>query len=69
MLNILDATPLENLLSNSGSVVTNIISLMGTVSTALMSNELFQLTIGVVVFGILMCIVYSLVRKVRKRGR
>ena len=51
------------------TVITNIISSLGSVATALMSNELFQITLGVVIFGIVMGIVYSLVRKIRKRGK
>ena len=51
------------------TVITNLISGLGTVANALMGNELFQITLGVVIFGILMGIVYSLVKKIRKRGK
>lgn len=51
------------------TVVSNIITLMGTVSTALLSNEIFQIVIGVVIFGIVMGVVFTLVRKLRRRGK
>ena len=50
-------------------VVSNVITMLGTVSNALMSNQLFQITIGIVLFGIVMGIVYGLLRKLRKRGK
>lgn len=51
------------------TVITNIISSLGTVATALMSNDLFLIALGVVFFGIIMGVVYSLLRKVKKRGK
>ena len=51
------------------TVVSNIITLMGTVSTALLSNEIFQIVIGVVIFGIVMGVVFTLVKKLRRRGK
>ena len=50
-------------------VVSNVITMLGTVSNALMSNQLFQITIGIVLLGIVMGIVYGLLRKLRKRGK
>lgn len=50
-------------------VVSNVITMLGTVSNALLSNQLFQITIGIVLFGIVMGIVYGLLRKLRKRGK
>ncbi len=66
---LLEATGLENLFAGATSVITNIISLLGTVSTALLSNEIFQIVIGVVIFGIVMGVVFTLVRKLRRRGK
>ena len=51
------------------TVITNLITLFGTVANALMTNELFQITLGIVIFIVLMGIVYSLVKKIRKRGK
>ncbi len=51
------------------TVITNIISSLGTVASALMNNQLFQITLGIVIFGIVMGIVFTLVRKIRRRGK
>ena len=59
---------MESLWTSITSTITNIISLMGTVATALMSNQIFQITLGVIFFGIVMGVVYSLVRKLKRRG-
>lgn len=61
--------PMEALFTNAGTVITNIVEMLGTVSTALLSNSIFQIVIGIVLFNIVMGIVYSLVRKLRKRGK
>ena len=50
-------------------VVTNIITMLGTVSNALMSNQLFQITIGIVLFGIVMGVVFTLLRKLKRKGK
>lgn len=61
--------PMEALFTNAGTVITNIVEMLGTVSTALLSNSIFQIVIGIVLFNIVMGIVYSLVKKLRKRGK
>ena len=48
--------------------VTNLVTLMGTMSTALLANEIFQLVIGVIMFGIGMGVVFTLTKKVKRRG-
>mgnify|MGYP000993500979 CR=1 FL=1 len=50
------------------SVITNVISLLGKVCEALMSNQLFQIVLGIVMFSILVGIVFSLVKRIKKRG-
>lgn len=60
---------METLWTMVTSVATNMVSLMGTVSTGLMSNEIFQIVVGVVLFGIAMGIVFALVKKLKRRGR
>ncbi|HIT12248.1 MAG TPA: hypothetical protein IAB58_05600 [Candidatus Pelethosoma merdigallinarum] len=71
MLNVLETptTAIGTLFDNVTTVITNILTLFTTVGTKLMSNSLFQLTIGVVVLGIVMSLVFTMVRKLRKRGR
>lgn len=60
---------METLWTAITSVITNLITLLGTVCTALMSNELFQIALGIIMFMVVMGIVFSLVKKVRKRGK
>ena len=50
------------------SVITNVISLLGKVCEALMSNQLFQIVLGIVMFSILVGIVFSLVKRIKRRG-
>lgn len=73
MLNLLEvtegATKMEALWTGITSVISNVMTLLGTVTTGLLSNELFQITIGIVVFIIVMGIVFTLVTKVRRRGK
>ena len=54
---------------NITTVITNIVTLMGTMTTALLANELFQIVLGIVFFSIVMGIVFGLVKKIRKRGK
>ena len=60
---------MEALFENITTVITKTIGLLGTVSAALMSNEIFAINVGVVFFGILMGTVFTLVRKLKKRGK
>ena len=50
------------------SVITNVINLLGKVCEALMNNQLFQIVLGIVMFSILVGIVFSLVKRIKKRG-
>ena len=60
---------MSTLWTNVEAVITNLVSLMGTMTTALLANELFQIVLGIVFFGIAMGIVFRLVRKVRNHGK
>lgn len=71
MLNVLETptTAIGTLFDNVTTVITNILTLFTTVGTKLMNNSLFQLTIGVVVLGIVMSLVFTMVRKLKRRGK
>lgn len=73
MLNLLEvtegATGMEALWTGITSVISNIMTLLGTITTGLLSNELFQITIGVVVFIIVVGVVFALLSKVRRKGK
>ena len=74
MFNVLDGTEtaasaITTLFEAITSVVTNILNIFGTVASTLMSNTLFQITMGLVILGIVIGLVFTFVRKVRKQGR
>jgi len=50
--------------TNITSVITHLVSLMGIMTTALLNNELFQIVLGIVFFGIAMGIVFSLIKQI-----
>ena len=52
-----------------GTVITKIITLFGTVCSELMKNQLFQITLGIVVLSIVFGIVFMLVKKIKRRGK
>ena len=60
---------MEALWTTVTEVVGKLVTLMGTISTALLGNEIFQLVIGVVMFGIGIGTIFTLVRKLKKRGK
>ena len=60
---------MTELFTSVTEVVTSILTLMGTVSTTLMSNPIFQITVGIVILGIVMSLIFTLVRKMKKRGK
>lgn len=62
-------TGMEALWTTITSVITNFVKLLSTVTTSLLSNELFGIVIGIVMFSIGMGVVFTLVNKVRKRGK
>lgn len=48
------------------SVITNILTLMGSVGTALLDNVIFQLLMGILTLYVVMGIIFRLVAHVRK---
>ena len=47
------------------SVITNIINLLGNVTNSLLNNELFKITIGILILGIIINFIYKLVKKIK----
>ena len=64
-----EVSVMESLWTNITTVVSKLAELLGTTTTTLIGNELFQIVLGTVVFGIGMGIVFTLVKKIRKRGK
>lgn len=65
----MEGNALGTLFTNVGTVITEIIELLGTVSTSLLSNSIFQIMMGIIVLFIVMGIVFGLVKKLRRGGR
>lgn len=59
---------MEALTTTVASVITLITTSMSSIATALMANQIFQLVIGVVVFGLSIGVIYTLVRKLKRKG-
>ena len=59
---------MADLFKNVTTVITNILELFGTVCTTLLSNQIFQITVSIVILGIVMGLVFTLVRKMKRRG-
>ena len=70
-MQILETEPsaIATLFKNAGTVVTKILELFGTVSTTLLGNSIFQLVIGIIILGIIMGLVFTLLRKLKRRGK
>lgn len=64
-----EVSVMESLWTNITTVVSKLAELLGTTTTTLIGNELFQIVLGTVVFGIGMGTVFTLVKKIRKRGK
>ena len=62
-------TTLSSLWTTISSVITNLVSLMGDMTEALLGNLLFQIVLGIIFFGIGLGFVFTLVRKLKRRGR
>ena len=63
------ATTLSSLWTTITSVITNLVSLMGDMTEALLGNLLFQIVLGIIFFSIGMGFVFGLVKKIKRRGK
>lgn len=64
-----EPTVIGTLFQNVTTVITKILELMTSVATTLMNNPIFQVTVGIVILGIVMSLIFTLLRKMKKRGR
>lgn len=64
-----EPTVIGTLFQNVTTVITKILELMTSVATTLMNNPIFQVTVGIVILGIVMSLIFTLVRKMKRRGR
>ena len=49
--------------------VTEMVGLTGTLSNAMLDNKIFVITLAVVFFGIGLGVVFTLLRKAKRKGR
>ena len=62
-------TGMEAMFTNIGTVITEVMKLLGTVTTSLLSNEIFQIAMGLVFLSIVIGLVFYLVAKAKRKGR
>lgn len=62
-------SPMATFLENVGTVLTSVVSWFGSVSTALISNEVFQVILGILIFIALATYLVNLTGKIRARQR
>ena len=63
-----DPTPLESLWEGVTTVISNVMTSLGTVGTSLIANPIFQIMFGILILGVVIGLVFRLVRKVKTRG-
>ena len=70
-MQILEVEPsaIATLFKNAGTVVTKILELFGTVSTTLLNNVIFQIVMGIIILGIILGLVFTMIKKVKRRGK
>ena len=60
---------MEALFTAVTSVVSNIMTLLGTVGESLLSNVIFQIMMGIALLFLVIGIIFRLVKKMRKGGK
>ena len=60
---------MTTLWTNITDVIENFFTLLGTSSTTLLSNELFQIMLGIVILSLVTGFIFKLVRKLKRAGR
>lgn len=60
---------MTELLTNIGTVLTSATSWFGSVSTALIGNEVFQIILAIVIMILLFTLLVNLISKIKVRSR
>ena len=60
---------MEALWTSVTSVITNFFTILGTTSTTLLSNSLFQIMLGIVILSLVTGFIFKLVRKLKRASR
>lgn len=62
-------TVMEAMFTNIGTVITEVMELLATVTTSLLANEIFQVMLGMVFLSIVIGLIFYLVKKAKRKGR
>lgn len=62
-------TGMETMFTNIGTVIEKSMGYLGTVTTSLLGNEIFQITMGLVFLSIIIGLIFYLVAKAKRKGR
>ena len=60
---------MEPIFTNIFTVIEKFMGYLGTVTTSLLSNEIFQIAMGLVFLSIVIGLVFYLVAKAKRKGR
>ena len=64
-----EITVMDALFTSVGTVIEKMLAQYATISTSLLTNEIFQIMFGIVVLSLGIGFIMYLVRKVKRKGR
>ena len=59
---------MNTLLTNIETIITNLISWLSTIATALIGNEVFQIMLAVVLFKLIFNLIKSIIQEIKARN-
>ena len=62
-----ETSAMQTLLTNVGTVITNLVTWLGNVATALIGNEIFQIMLAVILFVLFFGLMVGLAKGIRGR--
>lgn len=66
----MEGNALSTFLTNIGTVFTQLLTWLGNVATSLIGNEIFQIMVAIIVFGLLFGLMVGLAKGIRgKKGK
>ena len=60
---------MSTFLTNIGTVITQLLTWLGNVATALIGNEVFQIMVAILIFALLFALMVGLAKGIRGRKR
>lgn len=64
-----ETSAMQTLLTNVGTVITNLVTWLGNVATALIGNEIFQIMLAVILFVLFFGLMVGLAKGIRGRRK